>query len=148
MSDNYTICELAVKNIVAGLTTYFETGSVTLGDFSPLDGGFDRVAVLSPGGFTSERGTMSSNLRGWTINIDIFQRFEGSADTYTTFKAMRAAIIDALDTARNLPAVGDVADVNVSARSEPSMVSKQGTNTLTHLVQALQVTIKQYVEVP
>ena len=146
MTDNYSAVETAVYNILVALTTYFPAGSgtVTYGDYSPLDAGRDRCAVITPGGFVRERGTMSSNLMIWTINVDIFQRYVNSANTYSAFKTMRAAIIDAFaDTV----GVADVVIEDVKADENPAMITKQGTNTITHLVQSIQIVCQQYVEV-
>ena len=142
MTDNYSVIETAIQAVLVALTTIFTTGNVTLGDYAPLDGGNDRVAVITPGAFSRERGTMTSNLYTWNFNIDIFQRYINSANTYTAFKVMRAAVINAF--AGQL-GIADVTVEGIAANGDPTMAIKTGTNIPTHMVQVLTITIQEFV---
>ena len=150
MKNNYADVEMAVAKLIASLTEIFKVGAVTRGDFSPMTQGFDRVCVLIPGAFASERVGGNVMDTTWGVSADIFQRYAQPEKAFADFNEMRSAVIDMIETHPSLHLtdvqVAGVYSTTVAGGDEPSFVTKEGTNVTTHIVQTLNIQVKQMIE--
>lgn len=148
MTDPYSDCEMAIAKRIASLTDIFKAGSVSQGNYTVIEKGYESACVITPGSFQSEKESDGSLWKIWQISVDVFQR--NSSDAWAKFRQMRSAVITEIESHPSLMLdggvqVAGVMGVSVVSGDLPSYVEKEGTNTSTHIVQTLAVQVRQLV---
>lgn len=153
MTEAYQAVENGVKAILDGMTSYFNTGFVTQGDYSVLDKGSTKgaAAVLTPGDFEDLGGWDSTSQKLWVVNLDLFQQYRpgtigetattASPASFNNFKVLRGAVIETLEKYPTLNGVDNVTNVSVSGDGDPTYVTQKDTSVITHIVQTLRISV-------
>jgi hypothetical protein len=96
---SYDPIEDRLQDILQLLTSrYSNDQTVTRGDWSVLDRGYTHSAILYPGPFNDADMEMGPGGRTflWTVNVEIFLRFENNRAAIATFGAYRDDVIQHL----------------------------------------------------
>lgn len=154
MTEAYQAIENGVKAILDGMTDYFNTGTITQGDYSSVldkDSTKGAGAVLTPGDFEDLGGFSATSHKLWIVNLDLFQKYKpgtigetaalAAPASFNNFKILRGAVIETLEKYPTLNGVDNVTSVVVSGDGDPTYVIQRGTTIVTHITQSLRVAV-------
>ena len=155
MTDNYSTCETALAVLLRTLGTGFFPGDVqrdagwqVSDDDTVLSYGGDYFIVYRPGACPVTPVARGIKEYYWEVLMDLYIRYVSYKDSWTKFKAFRAAIITLLDTHQSLSSATGVRGVVFTSDERPLYFRFNNTPETAKpnfIIQQTKVVIRQQV---
>ena len=135
----YMAAQALVKTLLSGVSGL----QVTEGDYSVLDRGYDKSAVLIPGSFGRHELAEMTREYPWAIVADLFVRFSENDAAYSTIGTLMDSVINKVQGARSLSQ--DYVIDGIETESDVEGVYNQSGNGPFFITLRLRFTVTEFI---
>lgn len=135
----YMAAQALLKTLLSGVSGL----QVTEGDYSVLDRGYDKSAVLIPGAFGRHELAEMTREYPWAIVVDLFARFAENDLAYSTIGTLMDSVINKVEGARALSQ--DYVIDGIETESDVEGVYNQAGNGPFFITLRLRFTVTEFI---